>query len=106
MYLSYCSDFPWSLQHWFPLWAGAEHHDYHHMAFMDNFSSSFRYLDFIFGTDERYKAHKAKLRKMQEAANQRGASKEEYAEIERRLNEESEAIGVAAEAVAEQKKVW
>lgn len=24
----YSYDFPWSLQNWFPLWAGAEHHDY------------------------------------------------------------------------------
>lgn len=104
--LRFSSDFPWSLQHWFPLWAGAEHHDYHHMAFMDNFSSSFRYLDFIFGTDERYKSHKAKLQKMRDAAKQRGASEKEYAEIEQRLNEESEAIGTAAEVVAEQKKLW
>lgn len=21
------TDFPWSLQHWFPLWSGADHHD-------------------------------------------------------------------------------
>ena len=76
------------------------------MAFMDNFSSSFRYLDFIFGTDERYKAHKAKLRKMRDAAKQRGASDTDFAEIERRLNEESEAIGTAAEAEAEKKRIW
>ena len=76
------------------------------MAFMDNFSSSFRYLDFIFGTDERYKAHKAKLRKMKEAAKQRGASEKEQAEIEQRLNEESEKIGTAAEALAEKKTFW
>ena len=76
------------------------------MAFMDNFSSSFRYLDFIFGTDERYKAHKAKLRKMRDAAKQRGASEKDFAEIEQRLNEESEAIGTAAEAEAEKKKMW
>ena len=69
-------DFPFSLHNWVPFWAGADHHDYHHMAFMDNFASSFRYLDFIFGTDERYRAHKAKLRKAKEAAAQRGASRE------------------------------
>ncbi len=26
-------DFPWSLQNWFPLWAGAEHHDYVNRSF-------------------------------------------------------------------------
>lgn len=26
-------DFPWSLRNIFPLWSGAEHHDFHHMAF-------------------------------------------------------------------------
>lgn len=26
-------DFPWSLHHIFPLWSGADHHDFHHMAF-------------------------------------------------------------------------
>ncbi|EJD06589.1 C4-methyl sterol oxidase [Fomitiporia mediterranea MF3/22] len=99
-------DFPWSLQHIFPFWAGAEHHDYHHMAFMDNFASSFRYLDFIFGTDERYRAHKAKLNKMKEAASKSGASREEQEAMEQKLMEESERIGIAAEAKAEAKRVW
>lgn len=76
------------------------------MAFMDNFASSFRYLDFIFGTDERFRAHKAKLRKMKEAAAHRGASREEQDAIERRLNEESEKEGIAAEAKAESKRLW
>lgn len=26
-------DFPWSLHNIFPLWSGADHHDFHHMAF-------------------------------------------------------------------------
>ncbi|RKP05402.1 fatty acid hydroxylase superfamily-domain-containing protein [Thamnocephalis sphaerospora] len=51
-------DFPFSLHNWFPFWAGAEHHDYHHMAFINNFSSSFRWWDTWFGTDLKYLAHK------------------------------------------------
>ncbi|OMJ25900.1 Methylsterol monooxygenase [Smittium culicis] len=47
-------DFPWSMNHWFPLWAGAEHHDYHHMAFVNNFASTFRHWDRILGTDISY----------------------------------------------------
>ena len=26
-------DFPWSLHNFLPFWSGAEHHDFHHMAF-------------------------------------------------------------------------
>ena len=44
-------DFPWSLRHWFPLWAGADHHDYHHQTSVNCFSTSFRHLDYWFGTD-------------------------------------------------------
>ncbi|KAF8586848.1 hypothetical protein K439DRAFT_1408268 [Ramaria rubella] len=54
-------DFPWSLHHIFPLWSGADHHDFHHMAFVNNYATSFRYLDYLFGTDNKYRAYKAKL---------------------------------------------
>ncbi|GAA6023656.1 hypothetical protein JCM10207_005100, partial [Rhodosporidiobolus poonsookiae] len=27
-------DLPWGLRKWFPLWAGADHHDYHHEQFV------------------------------------------------------------------------
>ncbi|PWA00255.1 hypothetical protein BB558_003696 [Smittium angustum] len=50
-------DFPWAMSHWFPLWNGADHHDYHHMAFVNNFSSTFRYLDRILGTDKAYQEY-------------------------------------------------
>ncbi|KAJ2502007.1 C-4 sterol methyl oxidase [Coemansia sp. RSA 1972] len=53
-------DFPWSASHWLPFWAGASHHDYHHMAFVDNFASTFRWWDRIFGTDNRYQAYEAR----------------------------------------------
>ncbi|KAI5122304.1 hypothetical protein M0805_002380 [Coniferiporia weirii] len=99
-------DFPWSLQHILPFWAGAEHHDYHHMAFMDNFASSFRYLDFFFGTDIRFRAHKERVRKMKAAAASKGASRAEQEAIEQKLNEESEKAGLAAEAVAQERRPW
>ncbi|RHZ52576.1 hypothetical protein Glove_460g47 [Diversispora epigaea] len=53
-------DFPWSLRHLLPFWAGAEHHDYHHMAFVNCFSTSFRWWDHIMGTDLMYKTYRKK----------------------------------------------
>jgi len=53
-------DFPWSLPHWVPFWSGAEHHDYHHYAFTNCFSTSFRVWDSVFGTDKAYHAFRAK----------------------------------------------
>ncbi|KAI8843706.1 hypothetical protein BC829DRAFT_370828 [Chytridium lagenaria] len=55
-------DFPWSIHHWIPFWGGADFHDYHHMAFIGNYSSTFRHWDWIFGTDSGYRAHSAKMR--------------------------------------------
>ncbi|RIA96102.1 C-4 sterol methyl oxidase [Glomus cerebriforme] len=53
-------DFPWSLRHFLPFWAGAEHHDYHHMAFVNCFSTSFRWWDHLMGTDLKYQAYRQK----------------------------------------------
>lgn len=44
-------DFPWSLRHFLPIWAGADHHDDHHHYFVGNYASSFRHWDFILGTE-------------------------------------------------------
>merc|ERR1711939_43119 len=55
-------DFPFSLNHWFPDWAGAEHHDYHHEKFVDCYSSSFRHWDVLLGTEKKYHAYRAKQR--------------------------------------------
>jgi methylsterol monooxygenase len=49
-------DFPWSLNKFIPFWAGADHHDFHHQAFVNNFSTSFRWWDWSLGTDTRYRA--------------------------------------------------
>lgn len=44
-------DFPWSLHHFLPFWAGAEHHDVHHEKFVGNYASSFRWWDYFLGTE-------------------------------------------------------
>lgn len=44
-------DFPWSLRHFLPIWAGAEHHDDHHKYFIGNYASSFRHWDYFLGTE-------------------------------------------------------
>ncbi|PVV03766.1 hypothetical protein BB560_001743 [Smittium megazygosporum] len=64
-------DFPWSMYHWFPLWAGADHHDYHHMAFVNNFASTFRYLDRILGTDASYQVYHQKRIEKQKDLNKK-----------------------------------
>ena len=51
-------DFPWSLRHFIPFWAGADHHDYHHQKFLGNYASSFRWWDYLFGTDKKYRAYR------------------------------------------------
>ncbi|GAA5976849.1 hypothetical protein JCM11641_000889 [Rhodosporidiobolus odoratus] len=51
-------DFPWSLNHWLPVWAGAEHHDYHHEKFVECYSSSLRVWDYMLGTDKKYHAYR------------------------------------------------
>ncbi|OMH82414.1 Methylsterol monooxygenase [Zancudomyces culisetae] len=56
-------DFPWLLNNLIPIWAGADYHDYHHMAYGNNFASMFRHMDFILGTDNGYHKFK-KLKKM------------------------------------------
>ncbi|KAJ3168076.1 C-4 sterol methyl oxidase [Geranomyces variabilis] len=60
-------DFPWALHKWMPFFGGADFHDYHHMAFKGNYSSSFRWWDWLFGTDAAYNAWRAR----QSGANER-----------------------------------
>eukprot|EP01018_Ginkgo_biloba_P000506 Gb_29081 [translate_table: standard] len=57
-------DFPWSLSKFLPLYGGADFHDYHHRLLYTksgNYSSTFTYMDWIFGTDKGY--HKLKALK-------------------------------------------
>lgn len=63
------------------------------MAFTNNFSTSFRYLDFIFGTDDKYRVYKARVK----AGRQSGESKEA---LEKRLLEQTEKEGIIAEEKA------
>lgn len=44
-------ELPWSLHHFLPFWAGADHHDVHHQKFLGNYSSSFRWWDYMCGTE-------------------------------------------------------
>ncbi|KAJ7207947.1 hypothetical protein GGX14DRAFT_634537 [Mycena pura] len=85
-------DFPWSLQHIVPFWSGADHHDFHHMAFTNNFSTSFRWWDRLFGTDDKYRAYKKRVAAM------KNATKEQRAQMEKVLLAEVEADGLRAEA--------
>lgn len=74
------------------------------MAFVNNYSTSFRYLDFIFGTDDKYREHRARVAKAKAAM--KGASKEEQEAMEQKLNGEAERAGQVAEAAAEKKGAW
>ena len=51
-------DFPWSLCHLVPFWAGAAHHDVHHERFIGNYSSSFRWWDYLLDTEGGPEANK------------------------------------------------
>ncbi|KAL1709545.1 hypothetical protein EV121DRAFT_252953 [Schizophyllum commune] len=90
-------DFPWSLHNIVPFWSGAEHHDFHHMAFTNNFSTSFRWWDYMLGTDDKYRAYRARVKAMKK----KGMTAEEQREVERKLMDEVEKEGIAAEAEVE-----
>eukprot|EP00842_Homolaphlyctis_polyrhiza_P005301 jgi/Hompol1/5772/HPOL_002055-RA len=62
-------DFPWALRHLLPFWAGADFHDYHHMAFVGNYSSFFRWWDWIMGTDRAFQAWKDKTAQQSKSAS-------------------------------------
>jgi methylsterol monooxygenase len=56
-------EFPWSLHHVLPFWAGAEHHDVHHERFIGNYSSSFRWWDYVLDTEAGPEASKRRREK-------------------------------------------
>jgi methylsterol monooxygenase len=63
-------EFPWSLHHFLPFWAGADHHDVHHEKFLGNYASSFRWWDAVMKTEvgtatENKKKAEAKAQKAQ-----------------------------------------
>ncbi|TGO61959.1 hypothetical protein BCON_0023g00170 [Botryotinia convoluta] len=62
-------EFPWSLHHFLPFWAGAEHHDTHHEKFIGNYASSFRWWDYVLDTESGPEAAKRRReRKMEKEA--------------------------------------
>lgn len=69
------------------------------MAFTNNFSTSFRWWDRIFGTDTKYQEYRARVNAAK--SSMKTASKEEQKAIEQRFLAEVEAEGIRAEAEAE-----
>ena len=69
------------------------------MAFTNNFSTSFRWWDRIFGTDDKYRQYRERVKAAK--ANMKNGTVEQQKEIERKLLEEVEAEGLRAEAEVE-----
>jgi methylsterol monooxygenase len=69
------------------------------MAFTNNYSTSFRWWDRIFGTDKKYREYRARVRKAQAEMN--SASEAEKKALEQKLLDQVEAEGMIAEAEAE-----
>jgi methylsterol monooxygenase len=63
------------------------------MSFTNNYATSFRWWDRIFGTDDKYRAYKARLA----AAKKQKKSASEEKELERKMLEEVEKEGLRAE---------
>lgn len=57
-------DFPLSLRHILPFWAGADHHDHHHQAFIGCYASSFRWWDYLCDTEGTYHAARENQKEM------------------------------------------
>ncbi|XP_066574149.1 methylsterol monooxygenase 1 [Amia ocellicauda] len=56
-------DIPLNPLHLIPFYAGARFHDFHHMNFIGNYSSTFTWWDKIFSTDSLYNTYQHKLEK-------------------------------------------
>ncbi|KAI1158188.1 C-4 sterol methyl oxidase [Nemania serpens] len=66
-------DFPWSLHHFLPFWAGAEHHDTHHERFIGNYASSFRWWDYMLDTESGPEAAKRRRERKMKAVKAKKA---------------------------------
>jgi len=75
-------EFPWSLHHFLPFWAGAAHHDIHHEKFIGNYSSSFRWWDYVLDTEAGPEA--AKRRRDKKRAEKDAKAIKEQAELSQR----------------------
>ena len=67
------------------------------MAFVNNFSTSFRWCDALFGTDDKYREY----RKRVDAMKKLNLTKEEFDAMERKLIDAAEQEGLRAEAEVE-----
>jgi len=63
------------------------------MAFVNNFATSFRWCDYIFGTDTKYREYKARVALAKSAAEREG--------LEQKIFDETKADGLRAEKEAE-----
>ncbi|CUM65459.1 uncharacterized protein PRCAT00003098001 [Priceomyces carsonii] len=61
-------EFPFSLHHFLPFWAGADHHDEHHHYFVGGYSSSFRWWDYFLNTEAGPKGKKGRENAVKEKA--------------------------------------
>ena len=68
------------------------------MAFVNNFSTSFRWCDRLFGTDDKYREYRKRVQEMKKL----NLSKEEFLAKEQALIKEAEQEGLRAEAEVEQ----
>jgi methylsterol monooxygenase len=66
-------DFPWSLRHILPVWAGAHHHDLHHEKFIGNYASSFTWWDYCLDTEAGAEASKKRRERKLAAAKAKKA---------------------------------
>ncbi|KAI0185379.1 C-4 sterol methyl oxidase [Xylaria flabelliformis] len=66
-------DFPWSLHHFLPFWAGADHHDTHHERFIGNYASSFRWWDYMLDTESGPEAAKRRRERKMKAVKSKKA---------------------------------
>lgn len=66
------------------------------MAFTNNFSTSFRWWDRIFGTDDKYRQYRERMAALNKST--KSLSKEEQLKREQQLVDEVEAEGFAEEA--------
>jgi len=69
------------------------------MAFTNNYSTSFRWWDWAFGTDTKYREYRKKVKAAKAAM--KNATQEERDAFERKLIDEVEKDGIKAEAEAE-----
>jgi methylsterol monooxygenase len=73
------------------------------MAFTNNYATSFRWWDRIFGTDKKYREYRARVRKAK--AEMESASDADKKALEQKLLDQVEAEGIIAEAEAEGSKM-